>query len=57
METLTDLYIIHIVFVIACVYCSHYWGHKAGVKRILDILLRDKVISERDLYRYVPEDE
>lgn len=52
-----ELIIIHILFVTACVYCSMYWGRKQGAKRILQMLLDDNIISERDLQRYVPDEE
>tara|TARA_Y100000593_G_scaffold94702_1_gene195232 strand:+ start:14557 stop:14670 length:114 start_codon:yes stop_codon:yes gene_type:complete len=34
-----------------------YWGRKQGAKRILQMLLDDNIISERDLQRYVPDEE
>ena len=52
-----ELIIIHVLFVSACVYCSIYWGRKQGAKLILQMLLNDNIISERDLERYVPDEE
>ena len=52
-----ELIILHILFISACVYCSIYWGRKQGAKLILQMLLDDNIISERDLEKYVPDEE
>ena len=53
----TDLIIIHVLFVGACVGCSWYWGRKDGAQRVLQMLINDGIITASDLDRYTDTDE
>lgn len=54
---MTDLLIIHILFITACVGCSWYWGRKEGAQKVLQMLIDDKVITAEDLERYIITDD
>ena len=53
----TDLIIIHVLFIGACVGCSWYWGRKDGAQRVLQMLINDVIITASDLDRYTDTDE
>ena len=53
----TDLIIIHVLFIGACVGCSWYWGRKDGAQRVLQMLINDGIITASDLDRYTDTDE
>jgi hypothetical protein len=53
----TELMIIHIVFISACVVSSWYMGRKEGASKAVTMLLQDEVITIKDLQRYSPEEQ
>ena len=53
----TDLILIHILFIAACVGCSWYWGRKEGAQKVLQMLIDDRVITAEDLERYTVTDD
>ena len=54
---MTDLLLIHIIFIAARVGCSWYWGRKEGAQKVLQMLIDDRVITAEDLERYTITDD
>ena len=53
----TELLIIHMLFITACVASSWYMGRKEGASKALSMLLQDEVITVKDLQRYSPKEQ